>query len=90
MRAERVTRAAAARSIFRTLRRERCVPPLYRFGDPGARVYRFTRARRIRMLLWVKTFAPADFRRLLTRDNATGHREAAPALRTEPAPAALP
>lgn len=85
VRAGRVTADAAARTIFTRLRRERFVPPLYRFGDPYARVYQFTRARRIRMLLWVKTTAPADFRRLLTRDNVTGHREEAPALRTEQA-----
>jgi FADH2 O2-dependent halogenase len=47
------------------------VPPLYAFGDPAARYYRFTRSRRLMMLLWAKTTAPADFRRLLTTDNVT-------------------
>jgi FADH2 O2-dependent halogenase len=61
----------AAGRIFARLRRERFVPPLYAFGDPEARYYYFTRAKRLRMLLWAKTTAPADFRRLLTADNVT-------------------
>ncbi|WP_340557422.1 NAD(P)/FAD-dependent oxidoreductase [Streptomyces sp. GSL17-111] len=63
--------ATAASAIFADLRRAPFVPPLYAFGDPGARVYHFTFPKRLRMLLWVKTKAPADFRRLLTRDNVT-------------------
>jgi FADH2 O2-dependent halogenase len=62
---------AVADRIFARLRSERFVPPLYRFGDPAARYYYFTRARRLRMLLWAKTTAPSDFRRLLTADNVT-------------------
>ena len=65
------TPAAEADRIYRRLRRERFVPPLFAFGDPGARYYRFSRGRRLRMLLWTKTVAPADFRRLLTADNVT-------------------
>lgn len=61
----------AAARIFGELRREPFVPPLYSFGDPEARVYHFTFPKRLRMLLWVKTKAPTDFRRLLTRDNVT-------------------
>ncbi|QKV90513.1 tryptophan 7-halogenase [Streptomyces sp. NA02950] len=75
----------AARGIFGWLRKERFVPPLYRFGDPKARVYTFTFWRRIQMLLWVKTLAPADFKRLLTRDNVTGRRQTGPS-----SPAAAP
>ncbi|KRV49597.1 hypothetical protein AQ490_19955 [Wenjunlia vitaminophila] len=63
---------AAADRIFAELRREPFVPPLYAFGDPGARVYRFTLPKRLQMLFWVKTKAPADFRRLLTVDNVSG------------------
>jgi FADH2 O2-dependent halogenase len=65
---------AAAERIFARLRSEAIVPPLYDFGDPDARVYRFTAARRIRMLLWATTVAPKDFRRLLTRENVSGGR----------------
>jgi FADH2 O2-dependent halogenase len=61
----------AASRLFGRLRKERFVPPLYAFGDPGARYYAFSRARRLRMLWWTKTTAPADFRRLLTMDNIT-------------------
>jgi tetracycline 7-halogenase / FADH2 O2-dependent halogenase len=61
----------AADRIFADLRRAPFVPPLYAFGDPDARVYRFTLPKRLRMLVWVKTAAPADFRRLLTLDNVT-------------------
>ncbi|MFL6136594.1 MAG: hypothetical protein ACJ74O_02200 [Frankiaceae bacterium] len=61
----------AAARMLRRLRRSRIVPPLYDFGDPDARYYHFTRGRRLRMLLWAKTTAPADFRRLLTADNVT-------------------
>ena len=61
----------AAASIFRRLRRSRIVPPLFAFGDPGARYYTFGPARRIRMLLWAKSVAPQQFRRLLTPDNVT-------------------
>lgn len=63
--------AGTADRIFAKLRSERFIPPLYRFGDPDARYYNFTRARRLRTLLWTKTTAPADFRRLLTADNVT-------------------
>lgn len=63
--------ATAADRIFSRLRHERFVPPLYRFGDPEARYYYFTMLRRFRMLLWVKTTAPPDFRRLLTPENVT-------------------
>lgn len=62
---------AAADAVFALLRREPVVPPLYAFGDPDARIYRFTFRKRLRMLWWVKTKAPQDFRRLLTRDNVT-------------------
>ena len=65
-----VPKSVAAGRIFARLRREPIVPPLYRFGDPDARVYRFTLARRLLMLAWVKTRAPAEFRRLLTADPA--------------------
>lgn len=61
----------AASHIFAMLRKESFVPPLYRFGDPQARYYNFTRSRRLRMLLWAKTTAPPDFRRLLTAENIT-------------------
>ncbi|HEY5836343.1 NAD(P)/FAD-dependent oxidoreductase [Streptomyces sp.] len=61
----------AADRIFADLRRAPFVPPLYAFGDPDARVYRFTLPKRLRMLLWVKTAAPKDFQRLLTLDNVT-------------------
>ncbi|MCL7424519.1 hypothetical protein [Streptomyces sp. YS415] len=63
--------APAADGIFAELRREKFVPPLYAFGDPEAKVYHFTIPKRLKMLWWVKTSAPADFRRLLTRDNVT-------------------
>ncbi|CCK26861.1 hypothetical protein BN159_2482 [Streptomyces davaonensis JCM 4913] len=62
---------AAADQIFAALRQGKFVPPLYAFGDPAARVYHFTLPKRLRMLWWVKTSAPEDFRRLLTRDNVT-------------------
>lgn len=75
---------AAARRVFARLRRERLVPPLYAFGDPGSRYYHFTRARRLRMLLWTKTTAPADFRRLLTIDNVTAVPRHDPASRGAP------
>ena len=62
---------AAADRVFAELRRSPMVPPLYAFGNPSARVYRFTFPKRLRMLWWTKTSAPEDFRRLLTRDNVT-------------------
>lgn len=78
VRTGRIAATAAAHRIFTGLRQEKFVPPLYRFGDPRARYYQFTRSRRLLMLLWVKTVAPQDFRRLLTRDNVTGRKENAP------------
>ena len=65
------TPTAAADRIFADLRRSQAVPPLYAFGDPDARIYRFTFTKRLQMLWWAKTSAPEDFRRLLTRDNVT-------------------
>lgn len=73
------TPADAAAAIFQRLTQDPVVPPLYRFGDPTARYYRFTLLRRLRMLMWVKTTAPASFRRLLTPENVTAQ---ARALRT--------
>ncbi|MGW5639949.1 NAD(P)/FAD-dependent oxidoreductase [Streptomyces sp. NPDC003832] len=67
----------AADGIFAELRREKFIPPLYAFGDPAAKVYHFTLPKRLKMLWWVKTSAPADFRRLLTRDNVTSVTSAA-------------
>jgi FADH2 O2-dependent halogenase len=61
----------AAERVYARLRRARFVPPLFRFADADARYYRFSRLRRLRMLLWVKVSAPDDFRRLLTLDNVT-------------------
>lgn len=66
--------SAAARRIFDRLRRSRITPPLFDFGDPEARVYRFTTARRLRMLVWVTLRAPADFRGLLTQENVSAGR----------------
>ncbi|WP_344888578.1 hypothetical protein [Actinomadura meridiana] len=66
-----LTPRSAADELFALLRREPFVPPLYAFGDPDARIYRFTFRKRLQMLWWVKTKAPHDFRRLLTRDNVT-------------------
>jgi tetracycline 7-halogenase / FADH2 O2-dependent halogenase len=86
VRTGRTTATVAARHIFNWLQRERCIPPLYNFGDPTARIYRFTSWRRILMLLWVKTLAPADFRRLLTRDNITGRRQVTPVASTVTTP----
>ena len=75
VRAGSVAPADAATAIFRALRRAKFVPPLYKFGDPAARYYHFTMARRLLMLAWVKTVAPADFKRLLSRENVTGRRQ---------------
>jgi FADH2 O2-dependent halogenase len=72
--ARAVPDSSAAERIFARLRSEAIVPPLYDFGDPDARVYRFTAARRLRMLLWATTVAPQDFRRLLTRENVSARR----------------
>jgi FADH2 O2-dependent halogenase len=80
------TPAAAADAIFARLRRERFVPPLYRFGHPRARYYHFTMPRRLLMLGWVKTVAPNDFKRLLTRDNVTGRRSGPAQPADAPAP----
>lgn len=70
-RTKRVPATVAAGRMFQRLKRSRIVPPLYSFGDADARYYHFTKSRRLRMLLWVKTTAPEDFRRLLTPDNVT-------------------
>ncbi|MGC4768285.1 NAD(P)/FAD-dependent oxidoreductase [Micromonospora sp. DT44] len=75
VRAGGLRQAEAADMIFRELRRARFVPPLYRFGDPNARYYHFTMPRRLLMVAWVMTVAPADFKRLLTKDNVTGRRD---------------
>jgi FADH2 O2-dependent halogenase len=72
VRAGELEPGTAAARIFADLRGEEFVPPLYAFGDPDARVYHFTLPKRLKMLWWVKTKAPADFRRLLTRDNVSG------------------
>ena len=69
---DHVPASVAAERIFRRLRKDRLVPPLYEFGDPDARYYRFTAARRLRMALWASATAPVDFRGLLTAPNVTG------------------
>lgn len=67
---ERGPTTAAAR-VFGDLGAAPFVPPLYRFADPAARRYRFSRAARFRMLLWARTRAPREFRTMLTRENLT-------------------
>jgi tetracycline 7-halogenase / FADH2 O2-dependent halogenase len=79
-----VSPGTAAQRIFRMLAMAPFVPPLYRFADPRAWYYRFTSWRRLMMLLWVKTTAPRDFRRLLTRDNVTARRLPPPVRADEP------
>lgn len=69
-----VPASVAAERIFTRLCRARITPPLFDFGDPEARVYRFTALRRLRMLAWVKLRAPADFRGLLTQENVSAAR----------------
>lgn len=63
--------AVAAERVFRTLREAPFVPPLYRFADPDDRYYHFTVAKRLRMLAWARTVAPAEFRTMLTKENLT-------------------
>jgi hypothetical protein len=54
-----------ADDIFGDLDRARFTPPLYGFADPEDRFYDFTPLRRLRTLLWSRTAAPKDLRRLL-------------------------
>ncbi|MFY1625621.1 NAD(P)/FAD-dependent oxidoreductase [Micromonospora sp. WMMD735] len=61
----------ATERIFGLLRRAPIVPPVYRFADPKARYYHFSLDKRIRMLVWSKTIAPAEFRRVITKENLT-------------------
>ncbi|MGW4407538.1 NAD(P)/FAD-dependent oxidoreductase [Nonomuraea sp. NPDC004702] len=63
--------SACAGRLFTLLRRAPFVPPVYRFADPDARYYHFSTARRLRMLLWSKTVAPAEFRTMMTKENLT-------------------
>ncbi|GAB2589432.1 tryptophan 7-halogenase [Streptomyces capparidis] len=67
----RTTPANAADRLFTRLRGSSFVPPLYRFGDPEDRYYHFTLRKRLRMLLWSRTTAPPEFRRMLTKENLT-------------------
>ncbi|GAA1507196.1 tryptophan 7-halogenase [Sphaerisporangium rubeum] len=62
---------AAAGRVFALLREAPFVPPVYRFADPKARYYHFSAARRLRMMLWSKTTAPVEFRRMMTKENLT-------------------
>lgn len=71
---ERLSAPAAAQKIFRSLREAPFVPPLYGFGQPSDRYYRFSATRRLRMALWSRTTAPSEFRQMLTRENITGVR----------------
>lgn len=61
----------AADEIFARLRKAPFVPPLYRFADPKARYYHFSLGKRLKVLLWSKTLAPPEFRRMLTKENVT-------------------
>jgi FADH2 O2-dependent halogenase len=65
----RITAAQAAGGIFAGLRREPFVPPLPILKKRRTRVYHYSWPQRMRMLLWLKRGAPADFRRLLTPAN---------------------
>ena len=62
----------AVELVFRRLRTDRIVPPLFDFGDPTAKSYRFTPTRRLRMLLWATVLARGEMSRLVTSDNVTG------------------
>lgn len=72
--------ASAASRIFGDLRQAPFVPPLYRFADPAARRYRFSKVARVRMLLWARTRAPREFRTMLTRENLTAAVPDGPAV----------
>ena len=74
---DRTLPRTAAEHIFRRLAAAPFVPPLYRFHAPEDRYYHFTLPKRLRMLLWSKTVAPAEFRAMLTKENLTSARPTA-------------
>jgi tetracycline 7-halogenase / FADH2 O2-dependent halogenase len=71
VRADRMVPGTAADRIFGLLDDARFVPPLYGFANPKDRYYHFTLGKRLRMLTWAKTTAPAEFRTMLTKENLT-------------------
>lgn len=61
----------AAQRVFDLLSNRRVIPPLYRFGNPRARRYRLNLATRLKLMAWMFTVAPKEYRGMLTADNIT-------------------
>jgi tetracycline 7-halogenase / FADH2 O2-dependent halogenase len=61
----------AAARIFSLMSRPRVIPPLFKFGDPRARRYRLNLFSRLKLMCWVFTIGPREYRGMLTADNIT-------------------
>lgn len=61
----------AAQRVFDQLSDPRVIPPLYRFGSPAARRYRLKLATRVKLMAWMFTIAPKEYRGMFTADNIT-------------------
>lgn len=61
----------AAQRVFDQLSNRRVIPPLYRFASPGARRYRLNLATRLKLMAWMFTVAPREYRGMFTADNIT-------------------
>lgn len=61
----------AAQRVFDLLSNRRVIPPLYRFGNPRARRYRLNLVTRLKLMAWMFTVAPKEYRGMLTADNIT-------------------
>ncbi|HTZ45879.1 MAG TPA: hypothetical protein VMB79_18610 [Jatrophihabitans sp.] len=66
-----VSPAAVAARVFRLLSQRRIIPPLYKFGDPAARRYQLNLPTRLKLMAWVFTIAPKEYKGMLTADNIT-------------------
>lgn len=60
-----------AQRVFDQLSNRRVIPPLYRFASPGARRYRLDLATRLKLMAWMFTIAPKEYRGMFTADNIT-------------------
>lgn len=70
-----------AQRVFDQLSNRRVIPPLYRFASPGARRYRLDLATRLKLMAWMFTIAPREYRGMFTADNITAVPDHAVELR---------
>jgi tetracycline 7-halogenase / FADH2 O2-dependent halogenase len=84
-----LTASQAADSIFKALSGLTCLPPIFDFADPEARVYQLTTLRKIKTLWWGLTMAPGGVGSLIFYRSFRKPAAAPPAFKQMESPSPL-